>query len=137
MADGMKQAQGARCKHPEGHKGQGLAVLLLACALPAAAADIGDPTRPPTGFSEQVSAKDTPHEAPMLVNSVFLMGSKSYAVLDGQVVRVGDKLADGRISKIDEAGVWLRTPTGPRQLKLLPDVKKTPVGRGKEKVEKR
>jgi len=114
-----------------------IAPYVMACALPAAGANLSDPTRPPTGFSEQAKATDVPQEAPLLVSSVFLMGAKPYAILDGQVVRVGDKLEAGRVSKIDEAGVWLKTPTGPRQLKLLPDVKKSPAGKGKEKVEKR
>lgn len=101
------------------------------------AADIGDPTRPPTGFSEQPRAAEAPREAPLQVSSVFLMGARPYAILDGQVVRVGDKLEAGRIRKIDESGVWLKTPTGMRQLRLLPDVKKTPAGKDTKKVEKR
>lgn len=108
------------------------ALYVMACALPAVAADLSDPTRPPTGFSEQPRAAEAPQAAPLLVGSVFLMGRKPYAILDGQVVRVGDRLESGRISKIDESGVWLKTPTGPIQLKLLPDVKKTPVGKGKQ-----
>jgi hypothetical protein len=113
----------------------GAPILLLACALPARAADLGDPTRPPAGFSEQPKAADAPKEAPQQVSGVFLMGRKPYAVLDGQVVRVGDKLEAGKVTKIDENGIWLRTPTGPRQLKLLPDVVKKPAGH--TKVEKR
>ncbi len=118
-------------------RGKPLALLLMACALPAGAADMGDPTRPPTGFSEQPRAAEAPQAAPLQVSSVFLMGAKPYAILDDQVVRVGDKLEQGRIRKIDESGVWLKTPTGIRQLKLLPDVNKTPAGHGKKKVEKR
>jgi hypothetical protein len=112
-----------------------LALALLLSAFPAFAADLGDPTRPPAGFSEQPKAADAPKEAPLQVSSVFLMGSKPYAVVDGQVVRVGDKLEAGQVVRINESGVWLKTPSGPRQLKLLPDVIKTPVG--KTKVEQR
>jgi len=142
MADGMKKGQGARGKAVEPHHAWVVrfarltAPYIMACALPAAA-DLGDPTRPPTGFSEQAQAADAPQEAALLVSSVFLMGSKPYAVLDGQVVRVGDKLEAGRVGKIDETGVWLKTPAGMRQLKLLPDVKKTPAGKGTEKVKTR
>lgn len=117
------------------NKRQGLALLLLTCSLSVAAADMGDPTRPPAGFSEK--AAEAPQEAALLVSSVFLMGAKPYAILDGQVVRVGDRLKAGRIRKIDESGVWLKTPSGMRQLKLLPDVKKTLAGKGKKKVETR
>lgn len=130
MVDGMNSAD-----EPHRSRVMRFAVLatscVMACALPAMAADMTDPTRPPTGFSEQPRAAEAPQAAPLLVSSVFLMGKKSYAILDGQVVRVGDRLESGRIGKIDESGVWLQTPTGPIQLKLLPDVKKTPVGKGK------
>ncbi len=131
MADGMNSGarKGARAWLPL------LALWALLPRLTPAFAEMGDPTRPPTGFSEQVGDSDTPKEAPLQVSSVFLMGKKPYALLDGQVVRVGDKLEAGRVSKIDETGVWLKTPSGPRQLKLLPDVKKTPAG--KTKLEKR
>lgn len=105
----------------------GAVILALACALPATGADMNDPTRPPTGFSEQPQAKEAPREAPLLVSTVFLMGARPYAILDGQEVRVGDKLEAGRVVKIDEHGVWLKTPLGSRQLKLLPDVKKLPA----------
>jgi hypothetical protein len=109
--------------------------VLLACVFPAWAADLGDPTRPPAGFSEQPQAVDAPREAPLLVSSVFLMARKPYALVDGQAVRVGDKLEAGRVTKIDETGVWLKTANGMRQLRLLPDVKKTPASHSK--VEKR
>lgn len=122
MADGMK-------------RGRGLLALLLACAPLAHGAELADPTRPPSGFAERT--QDAPKEAPLRVGSVFLMGAKPYAILDGQVVRVGDKLEAGRVSRIDETGVWLKTPAGSRQLKLLPDVEKTPVGQSTKKVEKR
>lgn len=123
MADGLRQA--AR------HAALG---LLLACALPLQAADMADPMRPPSGFGEHAAA---PREAPMRVSGVFLMSKQPYAIIDGQVARVGDRLDAGRIGKIDATGVWLKTATGLRQLKLLPDVAKTPSGKGKKKVEKR
>lgn len=124
MADGMRQAAGYAALG-----------LLLACALPLQAADMADPMRPPSGFGEHAAA--APKEAPMQVSGVFLMGKQPYAIIDGQEARVGDRLEAGRIGKIDEAGVWLKTATGLRQLKLLPEVAKTPSGKGKKKVEKR
>ncbi len=147
MADGLNKGQGARAEgcgergKPHRFRVARFAMFtvfcLMACAPPAVAADMGDPTRPPAGFSEKAQAAEAPQEAALLVSSVFLMGARPYAILDGQVVRVGDRLEAGRIRKIDESGVWLKTPTGMRQLKLLPDVKKTPAGHGKKKVEKR
>jgi hypothetical protein len=92
---------------------------------------MADPMWPPSGFGEPAAA--APKEAPMQVSGVFLMSKQPYAIIDGQVARVGDRLEAGRIGKIDEAGVWLKTTTGLRQLKLLPDVAKSPSGKGKVK----
>ncbi len=113
------------------------ALVWLIWAGSVGAADLGDPTRPPPGFSEQGESESAPQEAPLRVNSLFLMGARPYAQVDGQVVRVGDRLDAGRVVRINESGVWLKTATGSRQLKLLPDVEKTPAGRDKKKVDKR
>lgn len=130
MADGMKHGQATRLAW--------LAVpaWLVCCAAPLSAAEIADPTRPPSGIGAQ--PREVHAEAPLRVDSLFLMGKASYAIVDGRVVRVGDRLDAGRIDRIDESGVRLRTASGPRQLKLLPAVKKTPTGMSKDnKVEKR
>lgn len=106
-----------------------LTPLLLAALLGSGACLAqGDPTRPPSGFSEQPGAvSDRPAEVSLELKGVFLMGARPYALLNGQSVRVGDRLDEGVVvSAIDEQGVWLKTPQGPRQLKLWPQVKKTP-----------
>lgn len=117
MAEALKSAQAWR-------PGRAWAALLF---LPALACQAADPTQPPAGFSENPgAASDTP--APNLtVGGVYLLGSKPYALVDGLVLRLGDPLAEGRVSRIDEQGVWLKTATGTRLLPLLPQVKKTPA----------
>lgn len=118
-----------------------LASCTLYLPLTPAFAETLDPTRPPTGLSDQAKGPEATQAAPLRVSSVFLMGGRSYAIVAGQTVRVGDRLdprsesraGAGRVVKIDETGVWLRTASGLRQLKLLPEVKKTPAG----KMEKR
>jgi len=106
-----------------------LMVVLSGSAL----AEIGDPTRPPAGFREAATptAPEIP-PPPLAVTSLFLMGDKPYAVVDGQIVRPGDPLAGGRVARIDAAGVWLRIApgkgaTGLRQLKWLPEIDKRPA----------
>ena len=139
MADAMTPGS----RHQEsGFQGQGaLCVLcLVSCIgfLPgrAACADL-DPTRPLAGLGDPL--KQAGADAPLQVSSVFLMGKNAYALVAGQAVRVGDRLdlgsaaGVGRITRIDESGVWLKTRTGSRQLRLLPQVKKTSPG----KMEKR
>jgi hypothetical protein len=116
------------------HKAIGLMCVAL-LATSAARADSADPTRPPAGFAEQQSGMEAqlPKEAPLYVSSLFLMGDKPYAIVDGQIVRPGDPLADGKVGKIDASGVWIISPgsgktrTRMRQLKWLPEVVKTPA----------
>ena len=139
MADGMTPGSG---NQESGFQGPGaLCVLCLVacvCLLPrlAACADL-DPTRPPSGLGDPL--KQAGADAPLQVSSVFLMGNDAYALVAGQAVRLGDRLdlgaaaGVGRVTRIDESGVWLKTRTGLRQLRLLPLVKKTSPG----KMEKR
>ncbi len=133
MADGLMagfKGQGARCK-PQAAL---CALCLVSCLLspPAVCADL-DPTRPPAGLGDPLK-KPEAADVPLQVCSVFLMGKNSYALVAGQTVRVGDRLnpgsaSGGRVTRIDESGLWFRTTTGLRQLRLLPQVKKTPPGK--------
>ena len=110
--------------------------LLLAILLAAAPALAGmtDPTRPPPGFSAQ--GMNPVAEPPLLVTSVFLMGTRPYALVDGITVRVGDRLGDGRVNRIEEQGVWLKTRAGKRLLRLVPGIDKKPANQGKTRMEK-
>jgi hypothetical protein len=111
---------------------------LMAGAMPVVGAELNDPTRPPPGYSQKALAQPRtqatsadPVEAvqvaaPNRISSLFLMGDKPYAVVDGVIVRLGDPLAEGRVSRIDVHGVWIKTSQGIKQLKWLPDIVKTP-----------
>lgn len=115
----------------------GLALLLLlAGAVRADTAEPDDPTRPPPGFAES-GAGAAPGEPALAVTSLFLMGARPYAVVDGQIVHVGDHLGEGRIRRIDAQGVWLRTAAGTKLLRLLPGVEKVEKTGKVEKAEKR
>ena len=108
------------------------AALFFALTLIGAAhADIADPTRPPAGYAEPELASigaNSPKEPGLNVSSLFLMGDRPYAVVDGQIVRPGDPLADGRVAGIDARGVWIARPDkSKRLLKWLPEVNKTPA----------
>jgi hypothetical protein len=112
------------------------AALLLAGA---AWAESADPTRPPPGFSEQGNAAGAPEEAPLVVSSLFLMGAKPYAIVDGQIVRPGDPLAGGKVGRIDASGVWIVGPASgksrasQRLLAWLPNIVKMPAKSGEVK----
>lgn len=96
-----------------------------------------DPTRPPAGLgSAAVAGQDVEGlPAPLIVQSVFLTGKRPYALVDDMTVRVGDRLADSRVSRIDEQGVWLGTRNNKRLLKLTPDVSKTESGKSSKRME--
>lgn len=110
-----------------------LCVVLLTLACTAAASGPEDPTRPPPGFSETAADPAAVQEAPLNLTSLFLMGRQPYAVIDGLVVRLGDRLGNGRVTRIDETGVRLKTPEGVRHLKLLPDVEKRTRTQGEKR----
>lgn len=101
-------------------------VLALALGLPVTGltADLPDPTRPPAAFTAPPPDKAAA-KAPEVVNALYLSGKKPYALVDGIALHVGDPLGEGKVTRIDEAGVWLKEPTGERVLRLLPGVEKT------------
>lgn len=82
-----------------------------------------DPTRPPSAASSAPDAeKGAPNRA---LQSVLIAPGRSVAVIDGQLVRVGSRLGDARVVKIDESGVVLRNGSTTETLKLLPDAART------------
>ncbi len=114
-----------------------LATLALAAVMQATGAEqLADPTRPPPGLGMGVD-QPAPPPLPLRVSSVFATGERAYAIVDGQEVRVGDPLGEGRVTRIDERGVWIRDGKGIRQLPLLPAVQKAtppiPPSKGMEK----
>jgi hypothetical protein len=134
----------------------GFTLLASATMANTAMANPADPTQPPPGFKTSTAEVgpagaassdmlEIPKEAPLIVSSLFLMGAHPYAVVDGQIVRPGDPLISGKVSKIDAMGVWIvfprsgKTTPAPRLLKWLPDVvKKTlsqPAGKSSQAPE--
>lgn len=117
-------------------RSQALTLFLatLAAAGPALA-EVRDPTRPPAAFYTEAGQEA---EARLAVTSVVLHKGeaqegararqpKAYAIVGGEVVKVGDRLDAGRVIRINERGVWLRTPAGVEHLELLPEVRRTPA----------
>ena len=109
------------------HFARAIAISVL-CAVHTAASgapDSGpagvstDPTRPP---SAALAAPDAEKGAPnRTLQSVLIAPGRSVAVIDGQLVRVGSRLGDAQVVKIDESGVVLRSGGTTETLKLLPD----------------
>lgn len=82
-----------------------------------------DPTRPPSPATG-VPSGDKGAQSRTL-QSVLIAPGRSVAVVDGEMVRVGSRLGDARVVKIDESGVVLSGSGRTEILRLLPDLKKT------------
>lgn len=79
-----------------------------------------DPTRPPSALGE--AAETTP--AGPTLQAIRLSGTTRSAVISGQEVRLGDRVGELRVVRIDEDRVTLRDASGTTVLKLFPSVEK-------------
>lgn len=106
---------------------RGLCALMLAmlAASGARAEGAPDPTRPPAGLSaEPVGAAPGAGPASSRLQSVLISPGRKSAIIGGQLVHVGDKYGEARVTRITENGVVLKTGATTETLKLFPDVEK-------------
>ncbi len=69
-----------------------------------------DPTQPPSKAAKQSSTKEQP--APQYVlTAIFNRSSQTYAVINGNILTVGDFLADIQVVDIKETSVVIRDPS--------------------------
>jgi len=107
------------------------AALLLA-ALPAAALAQGgaDPTRPPDSILAPAAsagpgdAATAASAARPLLQSIMISDDHAEAIIGGKVVREGGQIALGKVVKISESEVTVRTNAGLQTLKLFPGIEK-------------
>ena len=116
-----------------------LAALLTAAAA-AVAQPVADPTRPPLPATALVThraenalqtgaAAAKPVAAPRLQAIQLWRGGAASALVDGNVLRLGDRLGDQTVAAIDAQGITLRGARGSNQvLHLLDGPSKTPRG---------
>ena len=119
-------------------------VLALALACFAAGSMAGaDPTAPPPGLTASADglahvparAASGAHAASAAVPAIPRVESVRFggerpatALVDGQMLAVGDRLGDAVVTAIDEQGVSLRSTKGAsRLLAMAPGIHKTPV----------
>ena len=96
-----------------------VAGALLAWA--AQGAPFADPTRPPddTPGGPAPSGSLGPR-----LESVLIAPDRRVAVISGQQVRLGGKYGEGRVVRITESEVVIRSAEGTETLKLLPEAEK-------------
>lgn len=104
--------------------------VVTGCAVSGlAVGQMADPTRPPGGMATGPSTglDGTGTDAVIGVQAIFIRpGGKSSALVNGQMLQVGDKLADKKVINITESEIVLRSESGRETMKLIPDVTKTP-----------
>lgn len=100
--------------------------LCLAMSGAGLAQGMVDPTRPP-GFAEPAGTAASPVQSgePVL-QAVVLEANRKYAVISGQIVRLGESYAGARLVQISESEVTLRDGKDMKKLKLVPGIDKRP-----------
>lgn len=90
---------------------------------------LADPTRPPS-VDAQAASRENSVQAHVL-QSVLIAPGRSNAVIDGQTVRIGSRVGDAKVVKIDATGVTLDSGGKMELLKLIPFAKQDDPGRSR------
>lgn len=99
-----------------------LAWLLLLAAGLVRAETLPDPTRPPKAYGGEMAAGEAAADSVPQLQSVLLpREGRPLAVIDGQVVRIGDQVAGGRLVRLTETEAVIKGPEGTRRLQLTPE----------------
>ena len=104
-------------------------MLALGCLSPAWSQPLSDPSRPPKAWvAAPAKGAGTPAaaepERPPQLQSLLIGPSGKYAIIDGQLVGVGDTFKDARVVAVTPAGVVLSSERGEQTLSLFPNVEK-------------
>ena len=120
----MKSSLPARCSS--------LAVV-FALMLHAAnvAAQSSDPTRPPAGIDAGPAEADAGDAGGgIMLQSVMISPAGRAAIINGVVVRQGEKYGDAVLVKVAESEVVLKSGSESQVLKLYPGVEKRAPAKG-------
>jgi MSHA biogenesis protein MshK len=104
------------------------ALALALSAAPLAAQTLSDPTQPPATLLTPARPGDTPAPAAAGLQSVLISrspGGRKVAVINGQVVRVGERFGGATVTAIGPNSVTLRRGKAIETMKLFPA---TPAG---------
>lgn len=93
---------------------------VVGLAFAAHAAPFPDPTQPPTMAG---SGGDAARGGPR-VESILIAPDRRLAVIDGEQVTLGSKVAGGAVVRITETEVVVRGADGERTLRLYPETRR-------------
>ena len=96
------------------------ALLALATAAQASAADLRDPMRPPSAPGVAMSRTGAPSS--LQLQAVIGTGQSRVAIVNGKVVHVGDKIDGATIDEISATAIRY-TRAGKQLLASLPNTK--------------
>ena len=108
-----------------------MALLALVASSSAHAQALSDPMRPPAQWLATQSKGDSAGgslgaESLPQLQSVLISPSRRYAIVEGQLVGVGDAFLDGKVIAVHASEVVMRSERGTQTLKLFPDVNLRP-----------
>ena len=98
----------------------GIAALAASMtAMPGAAVEnLPDPTRPPAALG--IPAGDLVASAGPVLQSILISGTRRHAIIDGRIVRVGDKVGGAQVAEIKQGEVVLKDEKQSQTLHLFP-----------------
>lgn len=98
-----------------------LPVCALVIAPLVAAQALNDPPRPPIAVLSNVPGDTDAATGPVL-QSVMISPAGSFAIISGELVRLGDMYGGARVIKITAHEVALRSTSGTEILRMYPDL---------------
>ncbi len=111
--------------------------LLVSNASFARAQPLADPMRPSDFVDPSSAAPQQPGAAGSGLQVIKISKGRRSAVIDGHVVRVGDKVGDATVVSLSESAAVMKDAEGNRvTLRLLPQGEKTPAAKPPRKATK-
>ena len=92
--------------------------------MPVAASPqvVNDPTRPPDGFAAGDPGAAGDAGGGLVLQSVMISPSRKAAIINGEMVRLGEKYGDAVLIKVTENEVVLKSGNATQVLKMYPGV---------------
>ena len=86
-----------------------------------------DPTRPPVGFGTGAADMESDPAGGIRLQSVMISPTQSAAIINGVIVRLGEKYGDAVLVRVAESEAVLKSGGAQQVLKLHPGVEKRDI----------
>lgn len=97
--------------------------MLASAFIPVHAADLPDPTRPPSSIFAPVAGPA--EDLSSGLHSIIISDIRRAAIIDGKTVELGEEHGGARLVEVNEGGVVLQRAQSRQVLSLFPGVKIT------------